>query len=237
MSLETLRSASSKDSAHSGFFKIDEEHVRVIERTFDTDTARRKALAALMTVSRVANLEGCDTFSRSVASLAKDMAFSYRHALDGLRLLETSGIIEIDERFIPGTKERGLSTYTLLHSGTTLLPTGTRLVPSSETGLGPRVSKNSTKNSTKNSSKGGSAFAPPSLHDVLSYSKEIKLHEDEGGSFHDHFTSNGWKVGGRSGMHDWKAALRNWARRSAKFTDKTSAPQPTHIPIIAGEEW
>ncbi|MDZ4685016.1 MAG: hypothetical protein SH850_07990 [Planctomycetaceae bacterium] len=29
--------------------------------------------------------------------------------------------------------------------------------------------------------------------------------------FVDHFTSNGWKVSGKTKMVDWQAAVRNWA--------------------------
>ena len=41
--------------------------------------------------------------------------------------------------------------------------------------------------------------------------------------FFDHFTSNGWMVGGKSKMKDWKAAARNWARNQKRFN---KAPEP-----------
>lgn len=54
---------------------------------------------------------------------------------------------------------------------------------------------------------------PGGLDEVLAYCQELNLPEDEGEAFYDHFTSNGWKVGGRAPMKDWKAAVRNWRRR------------------------
>lgn len=37
-------------------------------------------------------------------------------------------------------------------------------------------------------------------------------------AFYDHYESNGWKVGGRSTMKDWKAAVRNWLRSDYRKT-------------------
>ncbi len=31
--------------------------------------------------------------------------------------------------------------------------------------------------------------------------------------FVDHYTANGWKVGGRTPMRDWQAAVRTWEQR------------------------
>jgi hypothetical protein len=41
---------------HAGWFPMHEESLRKIERTFDEEPTRRKAVAALVTVCRVANL-------------------------------------------------------------------------------------------------------------------------------------------------------------------------------------
>ena len=34
----------------------------------------------------------------------------------------------------------------------------------------------------------------------------------ESARFWDHFNSNGWKVGGKSAMKDWKSSANNWIR-------------------------
>lgn len=57
-----------------------------------------------------------------------------------------------------------------------------------------------------------SRFTPPTAEQVLTYAKEKGIQIDVE-AFVDFYTSKGWKVG-RSPMKDWKAAVRNWARRS-----------------------
>ena len=49
--------------------------------------------------------------------------------------------------------------------------------------------------------------------------EEVRAYCDENGytvnpeSFVDHYESNGWMIGGKSHMKDWKSAVRNWQRR------------------------
>lgn len=57
-------------------------------------------------------------------------------------------------------------------------------------------------------------FQPPTQHQVEEYCQENGLTVDCA-YFVDHYNANGWKVG-RSGMKDWKATVRNWARREKK---------------------
>lgn len=54
---------------------------------------------------------------------------------------------------------------------------------------------------------------PPSLDDVKTFFGE----KPGADAFFDHFESNGWKVGGRAPMKDWRAAARNWMRRQKNF--------------------
>lgn len=53
----------------------------------------------------------------------------------------------------------------------------------------------------------------PSLEEWMEYAKEIGMLASEAHKLFDHFQSNGWKVGGKAPMEDWKAALRNGFRR------------------------
>lgn len=66
---------------------------------------------------------------------------------------------------------------------------------------------------------------PKHLNDVLVYAKEIGLSELEAQKFYDFFTSNGWKVGGRAAMRDWKAALRNWSRNQNNGSRSVQRPK------------
>lgn len=61
---------------------------------------------------------------------------------------------------------------------------------------------------------------PPKLHEVEAFFEEIKSTKLEGQKFFNYFQSNGWKVGGRAPMQDWKAASRNWILNAQKFKSK-----------------
>ena len=53
--------------------------------------------------------------------------------------------------------------------------------------------------------------------------------QTEAVAFHDHFQSNGWRVGGKTPMADWHAAFRSWMRRRAQFQPAgaaSSTPPP-----------
>lgn len=63
----------------------------------------------------------------------------------------------------------------------------------------------------KKSKKGSKRFAAPTADQVREYCLENGLSVDPD-SFVDYYTSNGWKVGGKTPMKDWKATVRRWAR-------------------------
>lgn len=70
---------------------------------------------------------------------------------------------------------------------------------------------------------------PPILEDILPFFKEKNNSEIEAQKFYNHFQSNGWLVGGKSKMKDWKAAARNWMLNANKFQSKSNVPQPNHL--------
>ena len=63
-----------------------------------------------------------------------------------------------------------------------------------------------------------SRFTPPTTEEIQAYCNE-KHYNVSPEHFIDYYESNGWKVG-RNSMKDWKAAVRNWARR-----DKENQPK------------
>jgi hypothetical protein len=73
-------------------------------------------------------------------------------------------------------------------------------------------------------------FEPPSILTVEVYMLERGVHisknsKEEAEKFCDHFESNGWKVGGKTKMVSWKAAVRNWLKNGSsqsKTQGKTS---------------
>src|SRR3990167_3775253 len=61
---------------------------------------------------------------------------------------------------------------------------------------------------------------PKSIDEV----KAFFVNDLEAEKFWDYFSSNGWKIGGRAPMKDWKAAARNWIRKQIEF-NKNGNPQ------------
>lgn len=70
-------------------------------------------------------------------------------------------------------------------------------------------------------------FSPPSLEEVVSFF--ATMGRVDGPVFFDHFTSNGWKVGGKTPMKDWHAAARNWDRRSPVRKDEPVTRRATKL--------
>jgi hypothetical protein len=69
------------------------------------------------------------------------------------------------------------------------------------------------------SKKKGSAakFSVPPLPEIEAYFLTQNAPVLEASRFFNYFESNGWLVGGRTQMKDWKAAARNWLLNSHKF--------------------
>ena len=83
----------------------------------------------------------------------------------------------------------------------------------------------------KNDEVNSSGFFPPSLEYVKIYFDEKNVSAIEAEKFFNHFESNGWLVGGRAKMKDWKAAARNWILNIPKFApkQKSSGNNPTNL--------
>lgn len=60
-----------------------------------------------------------------------------------------------------------------------------------------------------------------------SISKLSKSTLEEAQRFFNYFESNGWLVGGRTKMKDWKAAARNWMLNTNKFINDRHPVQAT----------
>ena len=68
------------------------------------------------------------------------------------------------------------------------------------------------------SSRAQSRPPKPTLEEAQIYFLEKNFSEIEAQRFFNYFESNGWLVGGRTKMKDWKAAARNWMLNAKKFT-------------------
>lgn len=56
-------------------------------------------------------------------------------------------------------------------------------------------------------------FVPPTVDEVNAFVQE-NGYDVDATRFVDYYSAIGWKIGGRSPMKDWKAAVRNWAARN-----------------------
>jgi hypothetical protein len=62
------------------------------------------------------------------------------------------------------------------------------------------------------------AFAAPALETVVAFAETEGIGSRTAPQdFHDYYTSNGWKVGGRAAMKDWKAAFKRWTRNEKTY--------------------
>jgi hypothetical protein len=66
-------------------------------------------------------------------------------------------------------------------------------------------------------SNGKNKMLIPSLDEVIVFFKSENFREIEAQKFFNYFESNGWKVGGKTPMKNWKAAARNWMINSQQF--------------------
>jgi hypothetical protein len=61
------------------------------------------------------------------------------------------------------------------------------------------------------------ATVPPNQNEVKEYFTTQDYPSIEGEKFYNYFQSNGWLVGGKAKMKDWKAAADNWIINAKKF--------------------
>ena len=86
-------------------------------------------------------------------------------------------------------------------------------------------SNNVKKGTMEQESETASRFAHPSREDIISFCQENGLVIDVD-RFLDYYASNGWRVG-KNPMKDWKATVRNWARKDKEPEKPTARPVKT----------
>lgn len=70
------------------------------------------------------------------------------------------------------------------------------------------------------------AFAAPSIDEVVAFAETEGIGSRTAPQdFHDYYSSNGWKVGGRAAMKDWKAAFKRWTRNEKTYQHGTNQQQ------------
>lgn len=76
---------------------------------------------------------------------------------------------------------------------------------------------------------------PPKVEEVRAYAAERGYALDPE-AFMDYYTANGWKVG-RNPMKDWKATVRNWARKEAAHGTGIRDTEPAAATDAAAERY
>ena len=87
-------------------------------------------------------------------------------------------------------------------------------------------SKNEFPPTPKSKKMKSQHFTIPDLQEVQSYFLEKQNTQTEAERFFNYFESNGWLVGGKTKMKDWKAAARNWMLRSKEFQKEKQPSNP-----------
>lgn len=91
---------------------------------------------------------------------------------------------------------------------------------------GKEMKGKESKGKEINKRESNAAFAAPSLEAVVAFAETEGIGSRTAPQdFHDYYTSNGWKVGGRSAMKDWQAAFRRWTRNEKTY-DGTNKQAP-----------
>jgi hypothetical protein len=84
----------------------------------------------------------------------------------------------------------------------------------------PSIGQNKSKSKSKKEREG----LRPARSDWLAYSKEIGWGTTDAESAFDYYESNGWKIGGKTPVKDWRACARNCQRRNQTTTKKGNQP-------------
>jgi hypothetical protein len=75
-------------------------------------------------------------------------------------------------------------------------------------------------------------FTKPTVGEVAAYVRE-KGYAFDPEAFVAHYESNGWRVGGRAAMRDWKAACVTWQKRRDEEAKAKSGNTPAASPNLA----
>ena len=81
-------------------------------------------------------------------------------------------------------------------------------------------------------------FQKPTLDEINIYMTEKGCAEySEAEQFFDHYQSNGWRVGGKSQMKDWKAAIRKWLKNDFSGNSKKVKNDHVYRPTTMGQTY
>ena len=80
-------------------------------------------------------------------------------------------------------------------------------------------------------------FVPPELKEVKTFFHENKSSYAVAETYFNHYESNGWLVGGRAKMKNWKAAARNWITRDEKYQAQNRSPAQQRLHVNENKDY
>ncbi len=93
---------------------------------------------------------------------------------------------------------------------------------------------------TQRAFKPGTPFTPPDLVSIQAFFNNQQFPSIEAEKFYHHFQSNGWLVGGKAIMHDWKAAASKWMLNVSNFNINSKpsiSPKPNHLHVPTNKNY
>jgi hypothetical protein len=240
---ETQSSLPLNRAPHGGWFRCEEEALRRIESSLESDGEIRFALVAYVTLCRKANLRRSEEFEDGMRSMAKDMAMATRDAQHALSRLAGLGLVEVIPQKIPGTNCSARNRYRLVrciqYADTPCAPNDHTCREGSLLNTAhpfsqevPITSKNSPKK--REASPPRARFVPPTLEEAKAEALKNGMPEKEGQAFIDHHQAKGWVIG-RTPMKDWRAAMRTWKRNWINFQTQRNGTTRTYVPVA--DKW
>ena len=97
-----------------------------------------------------------------------------------------------------------------------------------------KMGHNNNNNNNNNNIKKEREGLRPTHVEWIAFANEIGWRQTDADSAFDYYQSNGWKVGGKASVKDWRACARNCQRRSNQ--QPTKGTQPMKKPIKSGCE-
>lgn len=90
--------------------------------------------------------------------------------------------------------------------------------------LGQTLKRTEREQERARKSIGGAQAHKPTKEEAIAYASEIGLETPD--NFFDYYESNGWKIGGKAPMKDWKAAMRRWHQNNFQPSRQQAKNQP-----------
>jgi hypothetical protein len=77
----------------------------------------------------------------------------------------------------------------------------------------------------------------PTIEEIITYFNQQNFPELEAQKFFNYFSSNGWLVGGKTPMVDWKASTQNWMLNASKFSTTEKPNRAKHLNTLTGKNY